>query len=146
MRRARDIRDNSPGSRQPQGVEQKLALQPRQRRKVVRLSPPARLGPPAQCTQTGARRVDEHPVERSTLKLTAVFVHHPHGQATRRVLDGAFGAAELAPWRWLRAQIEYDTEKWNAGLGLSPWAGLRLRAALLNAESLSLGAGWSLTL
>ena len=27
-----------------------------------------------------------------------------------------------------------------------PWAGLRLRTALLNGESLSLGAGWSLTL
>jgi len=66
--------------------------------------------------------------------------------AMRRVLDGAFGATELAPWAWLRAQLEYDTEKWNAGLGLSPWAGLRLRAALLNGESLSLGAGWSLTL
>jgi hypothetical protein len=66
--------------------------------------------------------------------------------AMRRVLDGAFGAAELAPLPWMRAQVEYDTEKWNAGLGLSPWAGLRLRAALLNMESLSLGAGWSLTL
>jgi hypothetical protein len=66
--------------------------------------------------------------------------------AARRVLDGAFGAVELAPWPWLRGQLEYDTEKWNAGVGLSPWAGLRLRAALLNLESLSLGAGWSLTL
>jgi hypothetical protein len=66
--------------------------------------------------------------------------------ARRRVLDGAFGAAELSPLPWLRAQLEYDTEKWNAGLGLSPWSGLRLRAALLHLESLSLGAGWSLTL
>ena len=66
--------------------------------------------------------------------------------AMRYVLDGAFGAAEIAPWSWLRGQVEYDTEKWNAGLGLSPWAGLRLRTALLNGESLSLGAGWSLTL
>jgi exopolysaccharide biosynthesis protein YbjH len=66
--------------------------------------------------------------------------------AMNRVLDGTFGAAELAPLPWMRAQLEYDTEKWNAGLGLSPWAGLRLRAALLHMESLSLGAGWSLTL
>ena len=66
--------------------------------------------------------------------------------AHRYVLDGAFGAAELSPLPWLRGQLEYDSEKWNAGLGLSPWAGLRLRAALLNLESLSLGAGWSLTL
>src|SRR6185369_12139794 len=66
--------------------------------------------------------------------------------AMRYVLNGAFGAAELSPLPWLRGQLEYDSEKWNAGLGLSPWAGLRLRAALLNLESLSLGAGWSLTL
>ena len=66
--------------------------------------------------------------------------------AMRYVLDGAFGAAELSPLPWLRAQLEYDSEKWNAGLGLNPWAGLRLRAALLHFESLSLGAGWSLTL
>ena len=66
--------------------------------------------------------------------------------AMRYVLDGTFGAAELSPLPWLRAQLEYDSEKWNAGLGLNPWAGLRLRAALLHFESLSLGAGWSLTL
>jgi hypothetical protein len=67
-------------------------------------------------------------------------------KATRYVLNGGFGAAELAPWPWLRGQLEYDSEKWNAGVGLSPWAGLRLRAALLHLESLSLGAGWSLSL
>ena len=67
-------------------------------------------------------------------------------KADRYVLDGAFGAAELAPLKWLRGQVEYDSEKWNAGLGLSPWAGLRLRAALLHLESLSLGASWSLTI
>jgi len=66
--------------------------------------------------------------------------------ARRRVLDGTFGAAELAPWRWIRTQLEYDSEKWNAGLGLSPWAGLRLSAALLHFESLGLGAAWSLRL
>jgi len=66
--------------------------------------------------------------------------------ARRRVLDGAFGAAELSPWPWLRTQLEYDTEKWNAGLGLSPWAGLRLSAALLHFESLGLGVAWSLRL
>ena len=66
--------------------------------------------------------------------------------AVRYVLNGAFGAAEVAPLPWLRAQMEYDSEKWNAGLGLNPWAGLRLRAALLHLESLSLGAGWSITI
>ena len=64
----------------------------------------------------------------------------------RRVLNGTFGAAEVSPLHWLRAQLEYDTEKWNAGLGVSPGAGFRVRAALLNLESLSVGAGWSHTL
>jgi len=63
--------------------------------------------------------------------------------AARRVLEGAFGAAELSPWPWLRAQVEYDSEKWNAGLGVSPGAGFRIRAALLNMESAEVGAGWS---
>ena len=63
--------------------------------------------------------------------------------AARYILDGAFGAAEFSPWAWLRAQFEYDTEKWNAGVGVNPIAGLQLRAALLNMESPSLGAGWS---
>ena len=63
--------------------------------------------------------------------------------ATRHVLDGAFGALEVSPRGWLRAQLEYDSEKWNAALGCSPAAGFRFRAALLHLESLSLGAGWS---
>jgi len=63
--------------------------------------------------------------------------------AARYVLDGAFAAAETAPWHWLRAQMEYDSEKWNAGVGVSPIAGLRVRAALLNLESPSVGVGWS---
>jgi hypothetical protein len=39
--------------------------------------------------------------------------------------------------------MEYDSEKWNAGVGVSPIAGLRVRAALLNLESPSVGVGWS---
>ena len=66
--------------------------------------------------------------------------------AQRRTLDGAFGALELSPVRWASAQIEYDTEKWNSGLGVSLPFGLRARAALLHMESLSVGAGWSLAL
>ncbi len=64
----------------------------------------------------------------------------------QRVLNGTFGAAEVSPLPWLRAQLEYDTEKWNAGLGVNPGAGFHVRAALLNLESLSVGAGWSHTL
>jgi hypothetical protein len=64
-------------------------------------------------------------------------------KAHRHVLDGAFAAAEMSPWPWLRTQLEYDTEKWNAGVGVSPGAGFRIRAALLNLQSPSVGAGWS---
>jgi hypothetical protein len=59
------------------------------------------------------------------------------------VLDGTFGAVDCAVTRSLDAQIEYDSEKWNAGVGLGLFGGLRIRAALLHMESLSLGAGWS---
>lgn len=63
--------------------------------------------------------------------------------AARYVLDGMFGAVEFSPWSWARTQVEYDTEKWSAGVGLSPGLGLQVRAALLNLESPSIGAGWS---
>jgi hypothetical protein len=66
--------------------------------------------------------------------------------AARRVLDGFFGAGELSPRPWLRTQLEYDSEKWNVGIGLRPVAGLQLRAALLHMESVSVGAGWSQSL
>jgi len=62
--------------------------------------------------------------------------------ASRHVLDGAFGAIEVSPWRVVATQVEYDTEKWNVGLGVDLGFGLRLRAAALNFESLSAGVGW----
>jgi len=65
--------------------------------------------------------------------------------AARRTLDGAFGALELSPWWRVATQIEYDSEKWNAGLGVALPFGIRVRASLLHLESLSLGAGWSVS-
>jgi hypothetical protein len=62
--------------------------------------------------------------------------------ATRHVLDGGFGAFEISPWRAVAARIEYDTEKWNVGIGVGLLRGLRLRAAALNLEKLSVGVGW----
>ncbi len=63
--------------------------------------------------------------------------------ASRYVLDGAFGALECEFPRWLRVQVENDSEKWNAGLGLGAFGGLSVRAALLHLNSLALGIGWS---
>jgi len=64
----------------------------------------------------------------------------------RRTLDGAFGALELSPLGRLATQLEYDSEKWNAGLGLAlPW-GVRVRASLLHMDHASLGAGWAMQL
>ena len=62
--------------------------------------------------------------------------------ASRYVLDGAFGALEVSPWRSVAARFEYDTEKINVGLGFDLGFGLRIRAAALNMESLSAGVGW----
>jgi hypothetical protein len=66
--------------------------------------------------------------------------------ATRHTLDGAFGAFEASVWRPVAASIEYDTEKWNAGLGFNLRFGLRARAALLDGSHASFGAGWSIGL
>ncbi len=66
--------------------------------------------------------------------------------AVRRTLDGGFGAIELSPWRALAAQVEYDSDKWNAAMGLALPFGIRIRAALLHLDSPSLGAGWAATL
>jgi len=63
--------------------------------------------------------------------------------APRHVLDGVFGGVEVQPWRALRLQVEHDSEKWNAGLGIEPGFGFRIRVAALDLESLSAGAGWS---
>lgn len=60
----------------------------------------------------------------------------------RHVLDGGFGAFEVSPWRAVATRIEYDTEKWNLGVGVALSHGVRLRAAALNLETLSFGAGW----
>jgi hypothetical protein len=62
--------------------------------------------------------------------------------ATRLVLDGGFGAIEVSPWRAVAARVEYDTEKWNGGIGVELGFGFRLHAAMLNMESLSIGGGW----
>ena len=64
-------------------------------------------------------------------------------RAGRRVLDGSFGAFEVSAWRRLVGQIEFDSEKWNAAVGVEPGFGFQLRAAWLNLESPSLAIGWS---
>jgi hypothetical protein len=63
--------------------------------------------------------------------------------AARHVLDGGFGAFEVSPWRAVAAQVEFDSEKWNVGIGVALPYGLRLRAAALDLETLSVGAGWT---
>ena len=64
-------------------------------------------------------------------------------RAIRHVLDGGFGAAEVSPWRTVAARLEYDSEKWNVGIGVALPYGLRLRASALNLETLSVGGGWT---
>lgn len=66
--------------------------------------------------------------------------------AHRHTLDGAFGAVEVAVRQPVALAVEYDTEKWNASLGIDLRYGFRARAAVLDGEHMSLGAGWSVTL
>jgi Exopolysaccharide biosynthesis protein YbjH len=75
-------------------------------------------------------------------RLTLGYAFHALS-ATRHTLDGGFGAFELSPWRFVAAQLEYDTEKWNAAIAVPAPHGIRLRAALLHMQSLSVGAGYS---
>jgi hypothetical protein len=67
-------------------------------------------------------------------------------KAGRRTLLGTFGAFEFSPWRWLAAQLEYDTEKWNLGLAVPAPYGIRFRAAWLHLQTLSAGVGWGFPL
>jgi hypothetical protein len=62
--------------------------------------------------------------------------------ASRRTLDGLFGAYEVTARRTVAAALEYDTEKWNSMLGINLGFGIRARVALLDLEHLSFGAGW----
>lgn len=66
--------------------------------------------------------------------------------ASRRTLDGTFGAVEASIWRPVAASLEYDTEKWNTSLGIDLGYGFRARAALLGGKFPSVGAGWFVAL
>jgi hypothetical protein len=66
-------------------------------------------------------------------------------RSQRRVLGGGFGALELSAWGPMAFSVEYDTEKWNAALGLDSGFGPRLRGALLDGHP-AFGAGWSVGL
>ncbi|NOT34416.1 MAG: hypothetical protein HOP12_09630 [Candidatus Eisenbacteria bacterium] len=61
--------------------------------------------------------------------------------ATRHTLDGAFGAAEVSISSLASVAIEHDSERWNFGVGLTPWGVIRLRAAWLDLEQPALGLG-----
>ena len=68
--------------------------------------------------------------------------------ASRHVLDGLFGAAELSAWRFVAVALENDTQKWNGLTGFEVGYGLKVRVALLDLEHgsskrVSFGAGWS---
>lgn len=66
--------------------------------------------------------------------------------AFRHTLDGGFGAVEVAARGPVAVAVEYDTEKWNASLGVDLRFGFRARAALLDGAHASYGLGWSGTL
>lgn len=66
--------------------------------------------------------------------------------ATRHVLDGGFGALEVALPPHARVVVEHDSEKWNAGFGLTVIGHLKLRAAWIDLRHPAVGIGWSMHL
>jgi hypothetical protein len=64
-------------------------------------------------------------------------------EATRHVLLGGFGAAEISPWRPLAVSVEYDTEKWNTGVTFVGRYGINARVALLDMKHVGFGGGFS---
>jgi hypothetical protein len=63
--------------------------------------------------------------------------------APRYLLDGVFGGVRLRLTPWAFAMAEHDSEKWNGGLRVVAFSRLSAQLAMLNFESLSGGASWS---
>jgi hypothetical protein len=78
VRRAGHVGDDPARPGRVQRRPEQVALQVDERPDVRGLAAPAGLGPAAQCPETGARRVDEHPVERARAprRHQAVPDHH----------------------------------------------------------------------
>jgi hypothetical protein len=87
------------------------------------------------------------PFAYQRLQARVALGYAPHVfTASRRTLDGTFGALEASLWRPVAVSLEYDTEKWNTSLGIDFGFGFRARAALLDMRHASFGAGWSVPL
>ncbi len=66
--------------------------------------------------------------------------------AYRYTLDGFIGAVEVSDGRWLTPSVEYDSRRWNAGLGVHVGPYVQLRVAWFEMKYAALGGGISLTL
>jgi len=66
--------------------------------------------------------------------------------AYRHTLDGPIGALELSDGRWVTPSVEYDSRRWNAGLGVHLGPYVHLRVAWFDCRYAALGGGVSLTL
>ena len=93
MRRAGRVQNHATGPGQRDRGRQQFALQPGQRRHVGGLTPPARVGAPPQRAETGARCVDQHPVE-SRVEAAAAPVDPQHVDRRPRV----FWTTRSARW------------------------------------------------
>ena len=90
MRRAGRIQNHTAGPGQRDRGRQQFALQLGQRRHVGGLPSPARVGSAPQRAQTGARRVDQHPVE-TRLESAAAPVDPQHLDRQARGCSGRPG-------------------------------------------------------
>jgi len=63
--------------------------------------------------------------------------------AARYLLDKEFGGIELKVGSWASGILEYDSEKWNAGLRLRAFSRLSAQVGVLHMEVLSGGLAWT---
>jgi hypothetical protein len=66
--------------------------------------------------------------------------------AARHTLDGGFGAVELALGKLATPVVEYDSHRWNAGVGIHLGPYVHLRVAWFDLKYAALGCGLSWTL
>jgi hypothetical protein len=133
VRGTRCVRDDAARPYRIDGGPQQPDLQRSQAGQVRRLPTPARLGSTAQRAQTGARRVEQHPVERRLFQVLRA-VGHDHSVPAWVVAKCSFdhpGPVRLAVHRkQLRTALRRQTRQQRS---LAPWTCAHVEPPLVSA-------------
>lgn len=63
-------------------------------------------------------------------------------EATRHILAGWFGGAEVTGWDRVAATLEFDTEKWNTSIRLILFSHLAAQVVLLDMDTVAPAVSW----